>query len=91
VVPPGSEGVARGWGEEILNHWRASQPGRPLATYLNYATGSEPLESIYGEPWRIEKLRGLKAEYDPHNRFRYYNPIVSNGTQSGHDGSHTGY
>lgn len=32
---------------------------------------------MYGyEPWRLEKLRSLKARYDPDGRFSYYNPIV---------------
>jgi hypothetical protein len=44
--------------------------------YVNYAYGGEPLEEIYGEKWRLDKLRRLKKEYDPLNRFRFYAPIV---------------
>lgn len=52
------------------------EPGRQLTTYVNYAFGDEPAQQMYGyEPWRLKKLRALKKEYDPHNRFGYYNPI----------------
>ncbi|KAL8990020.1 MAG: hypothetical protein Q9169_008228, partial [Polycauliona sp. 2 TL-2023] len=38
-----------------------------LNAYSNYANGDETLEEIYGyEPWRLEKLRRLKREWDPH-------------------------
>ncbi|GJC88562.1 FAD-linked oxidoreductase chyH [Colletotrichum liriopes] len=71
------EEAAWAWAAEVRDHWNAGQPGRPVNAYVNYATGFESLEERYGhESWRIETLRGLKARYDPHNRFRYYNPIV---------------
>ena len=48
-------------------------------TYLNYAFGTESLESIYGyEPWRLARLRALKAKYDPQRRFNFYNPFTTN-------------
>ncbi|KAF1960484.1 FAD-binding domain-containing protein [Byssothecium circinans] len=50
--------------------------GLPLNAYVNYAYGDESLQEIYGhEPWRLEKLRKLKKEYDPHGRFNFYAPI----------------
>lgn len=53
-----------------------AEPGRPLTTYVNYAFGDEPSQQMYGyEPWRLQKLRALKKQYDPRNRFGYYNPI----------------
>ncbi|KAL8705087.1 MAG: hypothetical protein Q9201_001770 [Fulgogasparrea decipioides] len=55
----------------------AGEPQRPLSVYVNAAYGSETLEQVYGyEPWRLQKLKGLKEKYDPENRFRFYNPIV---------------
>ena len=59
--------------------WNAGQPTRKPAIYVNYATGNhyETNEAIYGEPWRLKKLRTAKAKYDPNNRFRFYNPIVA--------------
>lgn len=55
-------------------------------TYVNYAHGGETLEEIYGkEPWRIEKLKSLKQEYDPRNLFKYYAPLVATEeSQEGH-------
>ncbi|KAL9009443.1 MAG: hypothetical protein Q9173_005533, partial [Seirophora scorigena] len=48
-----------------------------LHAYSNYANGDETLEQIYGhEPWRLEKLRRLKREWDPNGRFRFFNPIT---------------
>lgn len=47
-----------------------------LVAYVNYARGDESVEAVYGyEPWRLEKLRRLKKEYDPFGRFNYYAPI----------------
>lgn len=47
-----------------------------LAAYVNYARGDESMEEMYGhEPWRLEKLRRLKKEYDPFGRFNFFAPI----------------
>ena len=68
---------ATGWSNATRDLFNGGQPGRPVVTYVNYAMGSESLESMYGyEPWRLERLRDLKSKYDPQNRFRYYNPII---------------
>lgn len=51
--------------------------GVKLEAYVNYARGDESMEEIYGyDPWRLEKLRRLKKQYDPHGRFNFYAPIV---------------
>ncbi|ORX97112.1 hypothetical protein BCR34DRAFT_607410 [Clohesyomyces aquaticus] len=51
--------------------------GEKLRAYVNYARGDESLEEVYGyEAWRLEKLRKLKREYDPHGRFNFYMPIT---------------
>ncbi|KAL9082956.1 MAG: hypothetical protein Q9165_008719 [Trypethelium subeluteriae] len=72
-----SEQAAWAWAAEVRDQWNAGQPGRPIDAYINYANGFETLEQHYGhESWRIERLRGLKARYDPDNRFRYYIPII---------------
>ena len=76
----GLEDFTKQWARETRDLWNAGQPERLPTTYLNYAFGDESLESMYGhEPWRLEKLRALKAQYDPENRFAYYNPIVPLG------------
>ncbi|KAH7625607.1 hypothetical protein B0T09DRAFT_413072 [Sordaria sp. MPI-SDFR-AT-0083] len=79
VVPsPDYEAAARAWAAEVRDQWIAGQPGRKLDAYVNYANGMETVPDWYGhESWRIERLKSLKAKYDPHNRFRYYNPIIA--------------
>ncbi|KAL7931836.1 hypothetical protein V8C35DRAFT_329200 [Trichoderma chlorosporum] len=76
ATPPSLETVARAWADKTLGIWRASQPGRRPATYVNYAVGNESLESIYGYDGQLPKLRALKSMYDPLNKFRWYNPVV---------------
>ncbi|KAF9771644.1 hypothetical protein IL306_010700 [Fusarium sp. DS 682] len=82
VVPEGSNllGPAERWTREAHDMWYAGAPTRKPATYVNYAAGNkyESLKSIYGyESWRLVRLRKLKKKYDPHNRFRFYVPILS--------------
>ncbi|KAJ5952081.1 CAZyme family AA7 [Penicillium vulpinum] len=77
--PPDStlDQIAIEWVTENQRLWNEGQPTRKPTAYVNYASGRESLEAIYGyEPWRLEKLRKLKAKYDPHGKFSYYNPIV---------------
>jgi hypothetical protein len=77
VIPTGLDNVAIEWAHEIRDLWNAGQPERLPSTYVNYAFGDEPLDSMYGyEPWRLQRLRTLKAKYDPNNRFRFYNSFV---------------
>ncbi|KAI1497641.1 hypothetical protein F5X99DRAFT_421199 [Biscogniauxia marginata] len=82
AVPEGSDllDAAETWAKEAWDLWNGGQPGRLPKTYVNYAFGHdyETLESIYGyESWRLDRLRSLKATYDPENRFRFFVPIVS--------------
>ena len=37
--------------------------------YSNYASGDETME-------QLEKLRGLKMQWDPNGRFTFFNPIM---------------
>ncbi|TLD18037.1 hypothetical protein PspLS_10362 [Pyricularia sp. CBS 133598] len=65
------------WANEVRDQWNAGQPQRTPDAYVNYANGHESKEDWYGhQPWRLAKLRDLKARYDPVNRFRFYNPII---------------
>ncbi|KAI8634689.1 FAD-binding domain-containing protein [Xylariaceae sp. FL1651] len=54
----------------------SGDPGH-LRAYVNYAHGDEDLREVYGwEDWRLQKLRELKAQWDPENKMKYYMPIV---------------
>ncbi|KAM0447700.1 hypothetical protein ACHAO4_008841 [Trichoderma viride] len=77
ATPPSMVNFSQAWADETLALWRASEPGRRPTTYINYAVGNEPLESIYGYDGQLPKLRALKAKYDPQNKFRWYNPVVT--------------
>ncbi|KAI2618206.1 hypothetical protein GGR54DRAFT_606504 [Hypoxylon sp. NC1633] len=79
AVPAGSNLLdpAEAWAKESRSIWNGGEPKNKPTVYVNYATGDETLESVYGEKWRLDKLRGLKTKYDPNNRFRYFVPIVS--------------
>ncbi|KAK3178716.1 hypothetical protein OEA41_000853 [Lepraria neglecta] len=69
------------WRNQTVDLWNAGQPERKPTAYVNYAAGYEPLEARYGyEPWRLERLRKLKSQYDPNNRFAWYNPIIPPNT-----------
>jgi hypothetical protein len=64
------------WAREVESLWYAGQPTVKPNAYTNYANGFETVQDWYGhEPWRVAKLRKVKAQYDPSNRFRYYNPV----------------
>ncbi|RYP45210.1 hypothetical protein DL768_008403 [Monosporascus sp. mg162] len=83
ILEPQLREPAQQLADEIRDLWFASQPGRLPTVYSNYATGVESIESIYGyEPWRLERLLGLKAKYDPNNRFRYYVPLIPENVQN---------
>ncbi|KAL2802543.1 FAD-binding domain-containing protein [Aspergillus granulosus] len=74
---PRLDPIAIQWAEDNQRLWNEGQPTRKPRAYVNYASGRESLEEMYGyEPWRLERLRRLKAQYDPEGRFSYYNPIV---------------
>lgn len=80
IIAPGDptlEKAAQEWAAEVRDQWNNGQPGRLANAYVNYANGFESVENHYGhEPWRIPRLRNLKRRYDPHNRFRFFNPII---------------
>lgn len=45
-----------------------------LRRYINLGHGDEPLEEIYGD--NLARLRELKREWDPENRFNQWFNIV---------------
>jgi Berberine and berberine like len=71
--------------EDHLDKWKkafiATTGDGKLKQYVNYgnttSTLVDPPEALYGyEPWRLEKLRKLKEQYDPTNVFRWYQPFM---------------
>jgi hypothetical protein len=62
--------------KNALNEGQFTSGGKPHS-YVNYASGEESLEEVYGyEPWRLNKLMRLKRAWDPHAQFGFYMPIV---------------
>jgi hypothetical protein len=69
-----TEEVAKTLGQSMVEALRGKHK---LQAYVNYAAGFESQEALYGyDEWRLQKLRRLKREYDPENRFRFYAPIT---------------
>lgn len=75
---PVLDSVALEFGKRLRSYLLAgSRDPERLRAYVNYAHGDESPEAIYGwEPWRLEKLRGLKQKWDPENRMRWYAPFM---------------
>ncbi|KAL3477599.1 FAD-binding domain-containing protein [Aspergillus californicus] len=70
------DAIAYEWASQTRDLWNQGQPDLLPATYVNYAHGDESAESMYGyEPWRLEKLRQIKAEVDPLGHFDYFNSV----------------
>jgi len=69
--------IAQEFGKKLRKYLLdGSEDPTHLRAYVNYADGEESLEEVYGwEGWRLEKLRKLKAKWDPKNKMRYYVPI----------------
>jgi len=44
--------------------------------YVNFSSGDEDLREMYGGEERLERLRTLKAKWDPEGRFSFYNPVA---------------
>ncbi len=52
-------------------------------TYVNYGQGDESVEEVYGhEKWRLDRLKVLKAKYDPFNVFTVYQPLPTEKIRS---------
>ncbi|KAM3453177.1 hypothetical protein MY3296_003940 [Beauveria thailandica] len=77
--PPGDDDAARKavmLGEALRDTLHNASRRETRHTYVNYAF-RDASEEMYGaEGWRREKLARLKAKYDPHGRFNFYNPVV---------------
>jgi FAD/FMN-containing dehydrogenase len=77
IYPPdvGLDEEAERFGKELRSLLLEGR--EELHAYVNYAHGDESLEEVYGhQGWRLDRLRKLKKQYDPENRFGFYSPIV---------------
>ncbi|KAM0157139.1 hypothetical protein ACHAQE_006119 [Botrytis cinerea] len=72
--------IAKEFGEKRRKYLLdGSEDPEHLRAYVNYTDGDESLQAIYGwETWRLEKLKKLKAQWNPKNAMRYYVPIEQN-------------
>ncbi|RYP31588.1 hypothetical protein DL767_005697 [Monosporascus sp. MG133] len=73
-VAEAGDAWAREWRDQLFEpeHSGYDHP----AVYVNYAHGDEAVETFYGyEPWRLERLRSLKQQYDPRGYFNSYHPL----------------
>ncbi|KKK15845.1 hypothetical protein AOCH_004102 [Aspergillus ochraceoroseus] len=72
----GLDAGAKEFGDNLRQILLEGTDSDELHAYVNYASGDEGPESWYGyEPWRINRLQALKAQYDPEEKFGYYAPI----------------
>ncbi|KAM0811982.1 putative FAD-binding PCMH-type domain-containing protein, partial [Seiridium cardinale] len=70
---------AKGWRDVMVQPDISGYPREYV--YQNYAHGDEPIGAYYGyEPERLERLAGLKSQYDPYGFFNGYHAIPTNGT-----------
>lgn len=72
------DSIAQEFGEKLRKYLLdGSEDPAHLHAYVNYADGDETLQAVYGwDGWRLEKLRNLKAQWDPKSKMRYYVPIA---------------
>ncbi|KAJ6784036.1 hypothetical protein PWT90_00323 [Aphanocladium album] len=77
--PPGNkdlDGKAVVLGEGLRATLHEASGRDTMHTYVNYAYRDSSEEMYGAEAWRQQKLARLKAKYDPHGRFNFYNPVV---------------
>ncbi|TVY33309.1 FAD-linked oxidoreductase [Lachnellula subtilissima] len=66
--------VAEAFGIKIRELWRSTDGLKENSTYINFAFGDEPLETVYGD--NVGKLQDLKRKYDPRGRFNQWFPLT---------------
>lgn len=73
---PSLDTIAQEFGNNLRLTLYNASASTELHAYVNYAVGTESLQSLYGYPrWRLDKLTELKHAYDPDNHFQWYAPI----------------
>jgi len=75
-VSPALDDVMNEQGSEFIALMQKSTGYSQSRVYVNYAHGDENPKTYYGyESWRLERLNGLKKQYDPQCRFGGYMPL----------------
>ncbi|EED11965.1 FAD-dependent oxygenase, putative [Talaromyces stipitatus ATCC 10500] len=70
---PELDAKANAFGEKLRQTIIAARGQKELHTYVNYASGGETRENMYGfGPWRLQKLAALKKKYDLEQKLNYY-------------------
>ncbi len=79
---PENEAIFDTWLSKQQDAWIETSGYGRLQQYINYGHGSkDPPQALYGyEPWRLEKLRAVKAELDPEGWFNGYQPFMETPT-----------
>ena len=74
---PGDDTTLRKWATDLTAMIRSrtrAQQQKGAVSYPNYASGDESAVQMFG-PEKYERLRDLKAEYDPDMRFNKWYPV----------------
>jgi hypothetical protein len=66
---------AQAYGNSFRAKVEAANGGSKALVYANFSFGDESIEALYGSGERLERLRALKAKYDPKGHFNHYIPI----------------
>ncbi|KAF2095429.1 FAD-binding domain-containing protein [Rhizodiscina lignyota] len=72
---PALEPMLEEWLKNVRARYQATSGSNPLQVYISYASGDEDQETLYGKS-KLDRLRGLKRNWDPKGVFNFNNPII---------------
>lgn len=72
---PGTTDAADIWGRTSRELLRMDSGMKENNVYVNFASGDEKKEMMYGYGGNVDILRDLKAKWDPERVFSQYNPV----------------
>ncbi|KAN0072890.1 hypothetical protein V8E54_009004 [Elaphomyces granulatus] len=72
---PAVDEAADAWGEKFRLILQEASGMKENKVYVNYATGDEPIEEMYGDKYRLDILKAQKTLWDPEGWFSHYHPI----------------
>jgi hypothetical protein len=62
------------WGRKVRSQLQQGSGKDDLEVYVHFAHGDEGSAAWYTES-KLFQLQALKAKYDPHSLFSFYNPV----------------